>query len=1391
MEHEGLAPFQLLPADNVAIRWERWLARLDNFLVAKNITVDKRQKAMLLHYAGESVFEISEAVGVLTTHSFAETKEKLGEYFAPKRNVEYEIFQFRNARQLESETLDQFQARLQQLAKYCEFSDRDREIKSQIIQRCLLQKVREKGLTETKWDLDKLVSYGRTLEATNTQSQAIAAGTSATSAPATKVHQVKSKGGKRQQQQHRQKAKQQPQAAATGNGPKSPCPGCGGGPHDRRKCKAWGKECHKCKKFNHFASVCRAGAHPKQSTNVVSSDYVQSGSQPDPIVPNPVNYYPIVPNSVNYSNVYSSEANSGFKVYSVLSGTESQIHNVAPYMCEVRICGEIVYMEIDTGASSTLINESTFRKICSTSRIKPVLTADAPNLRTYSGEALKPLGRAQVPVVYGEQKLQLSVVVVPGKGPNLLGRDWLEKLRLDWPRVHQLRSEDISKQFPDLFREGTGCLKNVEAKLHIDANAVPRCCKPRVVPYAIRDKVEKELARLEKEGTITPVEFSEWAAPIVPVLKPNGGVRICGDYKQTINSAAKVDKYPLPHISDLYTKLCGGQYYSNIDLSNAYQQVRLDKASQELTTITTQKGLFAYTRLCFGVSSAPGIFQRIMEQVLQGIPMVAVYLDDILVSGHTYEEAKDNLLTVLRRLQDAGLTLKAQKCSFLQKSVVYLGHILSAEGIRPTEEKVRVVLDAPEPTNVPELRSFLGMVNHYHQFLPNASAFLAPLHELLQKDVKWHWGKEQQNAFDHAKSLLRSPNVLVHYNPSLPLIVTCDASPYGIGAVLAHRMPDGTERPIAFASRTLIPAEKNYAQIEREGLAVVFAVTRFHKYLYGREFTIVTDHKPLLGLLGESKAISTTASSRVQRWALLLMNYMYQLRYKPGPQIPHADGLSRLPVAEPATKAPIPEETVLLMSTLESTPLTAQQIAQWTARDPILSMVLRFVLQGWPTVAGEELAPYFRRRDELTTHQGCLLWGSRLIIPTPGRETLLEDLHDCHPGMVRMKSVARSYFWWPRLDDEIEAKVRSCQTCQEISKAPPKSMLHPWEWPGKPWYRLHIDYAGPFEGKMILVIVDAHTKYIDAHVVSSATSENTVLKLRQTFATHGLPVQITSDNGTCFTSAVFGDFCRINGIKHICTAPYHPASNGQAERAVQTIKAGLRKTTEGDLETRLFRVLAQYRMTPHAVTGQSPSELLMGRRPRTRFDLLVPNLADRVLSKQSKMKDIHDPRVAQTQFYCGDSVWALNMAGTPKWLPGVLEDRTGPVSFTVRLTDNRLWRRHSDHLRPRFPHETPPAEAPTPEAPTPLPTPMVPEALTPLPTFGAMPSTQTPMSGAIPSTQTPSPTPSKPVALPKPTTSVPPPASHHETRPPPKPKPIMLPTRVSLRTPKPVIKLNL
>ena len=390
-----------------------------------------------------------------------------------------------------------------------------------------------------------------------------------------------------------------------------------------------------------------------------------------------------------------------------------------------------------------------------------------------------------------------------------------------------------------------------------------------------------------------------------------------------------MDSYPIPKVEDLLATLGGGEKFTKLDMSQAYQQLQVDDESKQYTTINTRKGLFQYTRLPYGISSGPGIFQRNMENLLQNIPYVIIRVDDILVSGASDEDHLNNLEEVLKRLASAGLRLRKNKCVFMEPQVTYLGHKVSKEGRagRAMHQRRRMCRS---------FKSYLGKINYFQKFLPNLSSMLAPLNELLRKETRWHWGKEQMQAFQKSKEFLKSSRLLVHFDSQKELTLACDASQYGLGVVLSHRMDDGSEHPIAYASRTLSNAERNYSNLEREARALVFGVKKFHQYICGRHFSLLTDHKPLESLFNEKKATQPMAAARIQRWALTLAAYNYSIEYKPGPEHANADALSRLPLPVSPPTTPLPAETVFTMELLNSTPVSVIEIRTGTRRDPIL-----------------------------------------------------------------------------------------------------------------------------------------------------------------------------------------------------------------------------------------------------------------------------------------------------------------------------------------------------------------------------------------------------------------------------------------------------------------------
>ena len=472
-----------------------------------------------------------------------------------------------------------------------------------------------------------------------------------------------------------------------------------GGKHAADKCRFRDSDCHHCGKKGHIAKACRSRkrerTHPRSERALRPQPHSRSTTH----------------------HLGKSEEDSTAEAE--LHVFEVSERRSPPFVVKVQLNSCDVCMEVDTGASASIISEETFKSLWPTKAERPVLTPSSRRLQTYTGQELQIRGTINVNVEYDEQKQSLPLLVATGDGPSLIGRDWMMHIRLDWKKfaldLNNLQPaprtalQDILQKHAAVFREELGLVRGTTAKIHMDATAQPRFCKARTVPFALRVKVDEELQRLQRTGVISPVRFSEWAAPIVPVTKRDGSVRICGDYKVTVNQATLPHSYPLPCIDDLFAALSGGRVFSKLDLAHAYQQISLDDESKKLVVINTQKGLFQYNRSPFGVSAAPAIFQRTIEGILRE---VCVYLDNILVTGTTKEEHLQRLDTVLQRLEEVGLRLKQGKCSFLLESVEYLGHSISASGLRPTKSKVRAITEAPTPQNETELRAFLGLVNN-------------------------------------------------------------------------------------------------------------------------------------------------------------------------------------------------------------------------------------------------------------------------------------------------------------------------------------------------------------------------------------------------------------------------------------------------------------------------------------------------------------------------------------------------------------------------------------------------------------------------------------------------------------------------------------------------------
>ena len=894
----------------------------------------------------------------------------------------------------------------------------------------------------------------------------------------------------------------------------------------------------------------------------------------------------------------------------------------------------------------------------------------------------------------------MELIVVKGQRPSLLGRDWLSKIRLNWNNIFAISSQSDSniigskcnvnddlarllKEYDVLFSRVDTGIKMFTASFTLKPDAKPVFQKARPVPYSMVSDAEKEYDRLIEDGIFFPVSHSNWASPVVHVPKAQGAVRVCGDYK-AINEVIEDDGYKLPNILDMFAKFAqGGKQpgvYSVIDLAGAFNQLLLDDDSANLMVLNTHRGLMGTKRLCFGVKTAPAQFQAAMDKILTGIPHVFCYIDDILIATDSVEEHLRVLKSVFNRLAKFNVKLNGEKCVFLKPKIRYLGHILNEDGVRPIQQKLDAILKAPRPKDVSELKSLLGAINYYGRFLPNLATLLHPLYGLLHHTANWVWSRDCDKAFQEVKGLLTSDNVLVHFDLNKPLVLSTDASPYGLGAVLSHKMADGSEKPIAFASRTLNHAERNYPQIEKEALSIIFGIKKFHLYLYDSRFSLVTDHQPLTWIFGPKTNIPLLAAARMQRWALVLTGYRYNIVYRTSADNANADVLSRLPVT--GNVEIDPDENYVFNTVVNDLPVTAKIIASNTEKDQALVKVYEYTMSGWPSNCDEpELRPYVKIKDELSVDCGCLLWGRRVIIPPSLRDCLLSELHECHPGMSRMKALARSWVWWPGIDPDIEDLVRSCNACIKFQGSPKTVPLLLWPWATEPWKRIHVDFLED-KGQHFLLVVDSYSKWMEVFPMESTTAAVTIVAIRNLFARYGLPEELVSDNGPQFISHEFKNFLKENCVKQTLCPPYHPASNGLAEKHVQTFKHMFKKHVGTDVSHKVADILFHYRNIPHTTTGKTPAELFLKRSPKTRLSLIKPCLQRKVEETQSKSKfhkDGDNPRMRFFDLY--QAVRVRNVrGGKEKWIPGTVVARKGPLTYLVRTPGNNRRFVHADHL---------------------------------------------------------------------------------------------------------------
>lgn len=1073
--------------------------------------------------------------------TLVEVKKKAAELYAPSANKFASRMMFHKRVQKDGETVAQFASDLKYCSNECKWNATEAELnlKSQFVSGVTSTETKKKLYVSAEIkSFNQLVDEAILEEAMEKSARK----DFKVNGDSSGVNRVDGAKGRYKKQQSASKSDRKPKKRFEGK-----CRNCEKPGHKKRECR----NCFICKKPGHIARNCNT------KVDQVQDEYLL------------INNIETVINK-NSRKLYVNLFFSG-----------------AP---------RVVRMECDTGSVHTIM-----------ARVDVETWQDlqwrrAPEgLRSASGHSLKVCGLINRTVECNGKRAEIDVVIVSSPFSPILGTDALDKLFPRWREaflcnsVKTLESEQFEREFQDVFEESVEPIKKFKCRLHMK-DVEPVLARPYSVPPAMASKMKVELDRLVKEGILYAVEQTEWASPVVVVPKKNNTLRLCIDPSRTVNPGLICDHYPLPKIEHIWMKLANKKWFSLIDLRGAYQQLMIDEKSQHLLTINTPYGLFRYRRMPFGIKPAPAIFQKVMEKMLADLSVI-IYLDDILVATETVEQMQELLIRILERLREFNVKVNKEKTVWCVSQIEYLGHTVSDKGLGANQDKIKAMQEASEPQNKKEVQSFVGLVGYYAKFIPRLNEMLKPIFELTKNGVKWDWSSEHRKAFDDIKKKLAECQILAHFDAKKEVLLSVDASDKGICGVLCQ-LEEGLERPVFWFSRVISETEKRYPIIHREALAVVYGLERCWDYIYGLHVTVFTDHRPLLGIF--NKGLPAVIVSRLQRYLIRASIFDFTLKYKKGALNYLADFGSRHPSQEkPSMLDKLEEERACINRIVIEEKLNKELMTQETDKDEFLHKLKEYIKVGWPEPLPKEWKQWFNKRFLLDVVDGCVFLDERMWIPAALRGQMIKLLHKGHRGASKMKMIAARDVYWPKMMEELEHYTRSCEVCVQSMKKREKDVFCEWIKAKEPWERVHVDFFH-FGGKVFLLMVDAYSRWLEIkHMkTTEAYMVNHVLGL--IFDVFGDPKILVADNGPPFASREFEEFLKERDVKLVHSPPYHPQSNGLAERHVGVAKLFLKKDLLRGSEfgdRAICEFLKNFRNTP-GPSGYTPAELMFNFSPR-------------------------------------------------------------------------------------------------------------------------------------------------------------------------------------------------
>ena len=831
-----------------------------------------------------------------------------------------------------------------------------------------------------------------------------------------------------------------------------------------------------------------------------------------------------------------------------------------------------------------------------------------------------------------------------------------------------------------LSTDELGKAKSCEIEIQL-SEQTPFTYRPYRMSRSEQDMVREMVGELLAAGIVRE-SHSAYASPVLLVKKKTGEMRLCIDYRK-LNSLTVKESHPLPRIDDQIDRLSGGVYFTSLDLKAGYHQIPVAEQSRQYTAFVVPDGQYEYCSMPFGLTNAPRVFQRFMNRVLAPVrSCAAAYLDDILLHSADLDAALQDLESVLKVLRDEGLTLNLKKCAFLQRTASFLGFEVSAGQVKPGSRKIDAVKDFPRPVSVHNVRQFLGLTGYFRHFIKDYASKARPLTLLLQKDLTWSWGPDQENAFQALQKELCSRPVLAIYDPDLPTEVHTDASKVGLGGILMQKQTDGKLHPVAYFSRQTHGAEPNYHSYELETLAVVETLKKFRSYLLGLNFVVVTDCNSLKAAAKKKELVP-----RIARWWLQLLEFAFTVEYQSGDKNQAADALSRNPI-----------EKVMRIT------MNRIVVDDWVLAGQMMDEKLQAIKSMLETTPKTD--------EEKKVHKEYVLKNSRVyrvtpkgplwVVPAGMRHEIVRIAHEAvgHCSVDKTLSKLKEIYWFPRMRDYVGEFVKCCIRClfckRKLGKKEGYAHMIP---KGKvPMDTVHVDHTGPFVRSKklnmhLLVVVDGFTKFVFLKAVRNTKTKFVIEFLRDLFATYGTPKTIVSDQGSAFTSKTYRDFCSQNHIHPTFNAVATPRANGQVERINRSLKSAIMAIA--DEESRWDEKIADVKFalnnTVNSTTGKTPSQLLLGYTPRGGEDAplrdaveetsrLISNLdavreeaATATSQAQKRQKKYFDQRRKKPKTYeIGDLVLIEKQATSE---PGVsrktIDPYQGPMVVQAVLPNDR------------------------------------------------------------------------------------------------------------------------